>query len=139
MPEEFRKEPVGPMKLVNDFFTKHPQRTLLTEIDHFFRDKLVEPFFPVQTYETSTHFLVTAELPGIPKEDINVKVIGNELMISVKKGKKEEYLTKRKIRGAKRTIELPTHVVNQNMKATYKDGVLKIRLRKKRGKSIEIE
>lgn len=144
MPEEregsfFKKEPGGPMKLMNEFFTKRPQRTLLTEIDNYFREKLIDPSFPIETHETSTHFLVTAELPGIPKEDINVRVLGNELIISVKKGKKEENQSQRKIRGAKRTIELPKYVVNQKMKATYKDGVLKIRLPKRRGKSIEIE
>lgn len=129
----FRKEPGGPMKLINEFFKTRPQRTLLDSIDDYFRERFTVPSFPIDTYETDHTFIVTAELPGIPKEDIQLKVLNSQLLISIKKG------TNHKISGTKRTVTIPSYVLTKNLKASYKDGILKVRFPKKQGKSIEIE
>ncbi|WP_044747367.1 Hsp20/alpha crystallin family protein [Bacillus alveayuensis] len=136
----FRKEPGGPMKLINEFFQQRPKRTLLDQIDDYFRERLTIPSFKIHTDETDQYFIVTAELPGIPKEDIRVKLLDDELIIAVKKNAAaSEYEATKKIRGAKQTIEIPSYVLAKKMKANYKDGILRVRFPKKRGKSIEID
>jgi len=135
----FQKQPGGPMKLINEFFKTRPQRTLLDSIDDYFRERLTVPSFHINTNETDHFYTVTAELPGIPKEDIQLKVLNNELIVSIKKSKSLANNTQRKLRGAKQAIPLPSYVLTNNMKASYKDGILNVRFRKRQGKSIEIE
>jgi len=135
----FRKEPGGPMKLMNDFFTTRPNRTILDSIDDYFREKLSVPSFPIEIKETTTQFIVIAELPGISKEHINAKILDDELIISVKKGTTQENASIRHLSGAERRVALPKHISIKNKKATYKNGLLTVRFPKKQGNEIEIE
>lgn len=123
-----------PMKLINEFFQSRPKRTLLDSIDDAFHNSTSTASFLVDVKETSEHFKIFAELPGVPKEDINVEIQGDDVVIDVK----EQQQQSRRIGGVKR-ISLPQYVVRQNMKAMYKHGLLEIQLDKKKPKKIEIE
>jgi HSP20 family protein len=122
-----------PMKMINDFFQNRPKRTLLDSIDNVFR-KTHNANFSIEVIETDHHFKIIAELPGVPKEYINVEIRGEDVFIEVKEQKN---LT-RKLGGI-RTITLPNYVIKRTMKAVYRNGMLEIRLDKKKPTRIEIE
>jgi HSP20 family protein len=99
--------------------------------------------------DEGNHLRVHAELPGMSKEGIQVKVEGNSLTISgEEKGSKEEkkkdyYYRERRSNSFYRHIALPCEVKTEGVKASYKNGVLEIILPKaqeaKKAKSVKIE
>lgn len=84
------------------------------------------------------HLLVKVELPGLAKSDIKVSVEDKYLSIRGEKKqdknlKQEDYLkTERHYGQFVRTIELPTYVDVDKAKATFKSGILELRLLKKK-------
>ncbi|WXG41852.1 MAG: Hsp20/alpha crystallin family protein [Candidatus Freyarchaeum deiterrae] len=98
--------------------------------------------------ETDNEIIIEAELPGVKKDDININATENSVEITAEAKTEEteeerDYI--RKERGEKkffRAFTLPAEVNPENSKATYKNGILELRLPKKetRGKrSIKIE
>lgn len=91
---------------------------------------------------------IRAEIPGVKKEDLKIKVTGNSLTISGEKKKESETKDKHYHRieryygSFSRTIQIPEGVDKDKVKATYKDGVLTIALPKPESmktKEIEVE
>ena len=76
---------------------------------------------------------VVAELPGVEKTDVNLQCAENELTISVDTPQRKYY----------KVLELPTPVDPETPKASYKNGVLEILLKRQRpaskGRDIKIE
>ena len=77
-------------------------------------------------------FIVRAELPGIDPKNIDIKVVGDVLTIKGSREEKSEtkkadYL-RREIRyGAfERSISLPEKIKAEDLKATYRDGILEL-------------
>lgn len=98
--------------------------------------------------ETEEEYIVNAELPGIKKEDIELKLTEDGLTISGerKRSKEEKGKTFHRVEMAygrfQRTLSFPEEVVPDKAKATYKDGILTIRVPKSlrsKPKEIEIE
>ena len=111
-------------------------------------EKLVQLTMPLEVYETDNELIVKAELPGVRKEDVEVVVRENYLIIRAEKKEehKEEkrnvYLSERIYGKVERVIPLPPDVDVENIKASFKDGVLEIRIPKKsatKEKKISIE
>lgn len=79
---------------------------------------------------------VTAELPGLNKQDVQVEIDGRTLMIAGEK--KSEHSEKRgrvhisecSYGAFSRTIPLPCNVDGENAKAKYRRGVLRLKLPK---------
>ena len=101
-------------------------------------------------YEEKDDVIVKAELSGLSKEDIHVNLANSTLTVKGEKKKHEElkeenYFYQERSYGAfTRTIQLPSEVKTDQVKATFKDGVLEIRLpkteeAKKSSVSIKIE
>ncbi|MFC6904458.1 Hsp20/alpha crystallin family protein [Halalkalicoccus tibetensis] len=94
-------------------------------------------------------FVVTADAPGFGKEEIDVRVTGRRLTIEAERTESSEdesetYLrSERRSESLHRTVQLPEPVEEEDVSATYKNGVLTITLPKQDpetgGKSIEIE
>lgn len=122
------------MKLINEFFQSRPKRTLLDSIDDAFRKSNHVAGFSIDVKETADHFIIIAELPGVPKEDIQVELRGDDVVIRVD----EQRHQSRRIGGVK-NVSLPHYVLRKNMKAMYQHGLLEIQLDKKKPKKIEIE
>jgi HSP20 family protein len=85
--------------------------------------------------DTGDNLEMLAELPGIAKEDLNVKIQGNYLEISGtrKSDLPEGYQVHRTERGAasfSRNFTLPCDVNAAQVTATLKDGILKLTLPK---------
>ena len=89
----------------------------------------------VDVYETPQHELVLkAELPGVKKEDIDLKVENNTLTIRGERKpdaevKQDAYHRVERTYGAfVRTFALPPTVSTDGIKAEFKDGVLAVTL-----------
>jgi len=113
-------------KLFDEFFGRTPAR--------FEGEGMWAP--GVDISETKDVIIVVAEVPGMKKEDIKVTVQDNILTLKgEKKQEKEEKETnyhriERGYGSFVRSLELPTTVQVDKIKAYYKDGVLHITLPK---------
>lgn len=92
--------------------------------------------------------IVTTDLPGVDKENVEINLRDNILVVSAGKGKKEEtekegYLRKeRSFMHYYREIPLPEGVIEEGANAQLKNGVLTVTLPKTKsvtGKRIQIE
>jgi HSP20 family protein len=87
-------------------------------------------------YETKDDLNVTFELPGINEKEINVSIIGDVLTLKgERKWEKqlddESYHRLERVYGRfERSVPLPVPVQADKVKATYRDGVLEIKLPK---------
>ncbi|MGQ9720311.1 MAG: Hsp20/alpha crystallin family protein [Candidatus Jordarchaeum sp.] len=100
--------------------------------------------------ETDNDITIIAEIPGVRKEDININATEDRVEISAEIGiekeeteKEMEYIRKeRRYKKFYRSFKLPVEVIPDKAKATYKNGILELRLPKKEGRekrSIKIE
>jgi HSP20 family protein len=91
----------------------------------------------VDVYETDKEIVLKAELPEMQEKDIGIKVEDNNLIVSgerrMEKEVKEEnyHRIERSYGSFHRSFALPSTVDRENIKASYKDGVLKVILPKK--------
>ncbi len=108
--------------------------------------KIFEP--DIDVIEERDRFFIKVDLPGLKKEELDIKVEGR--FLTLKGERKQEKETKDKNYYAcerfygvfTRYIELPTDVKADQVKASYKDGVLEIELPKTEGakaKQITVE
>jgi HSP20 family protein len=116
-------------------------------------DELMKPIFPtsmksfwselrereptVDLQDRGSHYLLTAELPGFEKKDLEVKVDSNVLEVRAEKSTDSE--TKGK-EGSQRQssrsyfhryMTLPEEVVSEKVNGTMKNGVLELKLPKR--------
>jgi len=90
----------------------------------------------VDVLESKDAYLIRAELPGMKKEDIKVEVKDGALTLSgeIKSEKPAEGVeyrhTERVAAKFWRSFSLPETVKHDGIEATYKDGVLEIRVPK---------
>jgi len=86
--------------------------------------------------ETDSEVVVTTELPGVDRKDIDVEVLPESLSLKAEMSreterKDETYHRRERVWGRfERTIPLPAEVVSDQVNAVFKDGVLEIRLPK---------
>ena len=91
----------------------------------------------IDVSETEKDYRVVAEMPGVRKEDINVSINGNEVLISAEvKNEKEAKDGERTLRSERfygkisRGFTLEHPVDEANAQARYVDGVLELTLPK---------
>lgn len=102
----------------------------------------------VDVVEEKDAYVLRVELPGVPKENLNIEVKENRLIMSGRKeavGQGEEgryrYVESRS-GDFSRTFELPRNVKADAIEAGHKDGVLQLRIPKAdeaKPKTIEIK
>jgi HSP20 family protein len=102
----------------------------------------------IDMYEEKDAVIVKAELPGMTRDDIEVNLTGSTLTIKGQKQKEadvtegEYHRSERTFGAIARSVELPAEVKPDDVQATFKDGVLHIRLPKTdeaRKKQIKIQ
>jgi HSP20 family protein len=138
-------------RMFNDFFRRPHYRSLgpgrsLKESEQSNPPKMREAFTDVQ--ENDKEVIITAELPGISKEDIELNMTSDRVEIKAEKKEEQEEVDEgfksfgRRYTGFYRSIPLPAPVKAEKAKATYKNGVLEVVLPKKEGtesRSIKID
>jgi len=103
-----------------------------------------------EVFEDDTRLVVRLELPGMDKNDINLEVEGDSLIVSGEKRFEREstegrWHTLQCAYGSfRRVIPLPVPVKTEEARASYRNGVLRVELPKREpgrrsGRSIPVE
>ena len=139
--------------MTKDILPRQRQRTMLRHrpgsffdlMDDFWRRPLggfdrfpfeVEEYPSMNVSEDDETITVSAELPGVSPNDLEVTVTKGRLSIKGEKKfegeeKKDDYHRIERSYGCfQRTVTLPSDVDDQNISATYKDGVLTLSMPK---------
>lgn len=94
------------------------------------------PALPLNISENEKAFSVALEVPGMDEKEINVQVMGNQLVISGEKKFEEEkkekdwHRVERQYGSFQRSIALPTGLRTDSIEAVYKKGVLTLTIPK---------
>lgn len=103
--------------------------------DDFWNGKSQEPALNVK--ETEKAFEVELAAPGFAKKDFKVNIEDGCLNISAEKQEskqeKDENYTRKEFsyNSFEKSLQLPDSIKDENIKATYKDGILSFNLAKK--------
>ena len=95
--------------------------------------------------EHDTGYELDVDLPGFKKDEINVELENGYLTISASKGldkdeqdKKGKYIRKERYAGAmQRSFYVGDAVTQEDIKAKFEDGILKLSIPKKDAKAVE--
>jgi HSP20 family protein len=104
----------------------------------------------VEVYQQNNDLVVRADLPGMKKDDVSIDVTDNDITISGERRQEQEterggvYRSERSYGSFCRTIRLPEGAITDQAKATFKDGVLEVRMpappeQVTRGRRLEIK
>jgi HSP20 family protein len=91
---------------------------------------------PVEMYETKDELVVTVEVPGVNEKDVHLSLTGDLLTVRGERAHRQEvkedesYRTERWYGRFERTLPLPVPIQQDKVKATYRDGVLTVKLPK---------
>lgn len=125
-----------------------PLSSLRAEMDNLFERFFREPWgagglasapgaFPqLDLAESDNCVTLRAEVPGIRPEDVKIEVTGNVLKLTGEKSEQKEekgrdYLyCERQFGTFSRLVQLPASVDPNKVDATYKDGVLTVKMSK---------
>lgn len=94
------------------------------------------PAFKVDIVDKGDNYIVKAEIPGFNKDEISVEVIDDKLVISAQSDKSEtdegqNYLRKERYFGKVMRTFVLDNVKSDQIKASYKNGILELYLPKK--------
>lgn len=94
------------------------------------------PALRVEEYKEDGNLVLKAEIPGInPDKDVNISVNDGRLTIQAERKQEtktediEGYRSEFRYGSFVRNIPLPTGVKQSDIKASYRDGVLKVQVR----------
>jgi len=93
-----------------------------------------EPAWGLTVEEKEKEVVVRAEMPGFEPADFDVRVTGDELLITAERKtpepKEGEKKVEREFTRVQRTVTLPPFVDAEKVEATYRNGVLEVRFPK---------
>ena len=102
------------------------------------RSALETPRLKVDVTERNGAYLVTADLPGVKKEDIQVAIDGAQVTLSAEVRREKEVVegervlhTERSFGKVSRSFSLPQELDEAKAEAKFRDGVLELTLPKK--------
>ena len=130
-----RWEPVGELVSLREMMNK------------LFEDSFVRPpawpadgagtrTLPIDLHETPDEFIVSASVPGVKPEELDITVTGDTLQLkgetkAESKTEEASYLRKERHYGSfYRELALPTEVQSGKAEATFDNGVLTVKLPK---------
>jgi HSP20 family protein len=121
-------------ELVDDFF----KGFLVRPVAYEGRGEAVLPRMKVDVAEKNGAYTVTAELPGVRKDDIQVTIDGAQVTLAAEVKREKEVSqdervlhTERSFGKVSRSFTLPQEVDESKAEAKFKDGVLELTLPKK--------
>jgi HSP20 family protein len=95
----------------------------------------------IELKDEGKELIATIEIPGVDKTNIKLKINDNSLIVSAEKKKEKEekgknkYYSERSYSSFYRSFSLPVQVDSNKVKAKYENGVLEVRMEKKKSKS----
>jgi len=98
--------------------------------------ELTDVLASVDMYEKGDDLIIKAEIPGMKKEDISIDFAGDVVTISGEKKseerteRKDYYRVERSFGTFSRKLHLPVEIQIDKATASFKDGVLEIRMPK---------
>jgi HSP20 family protein len=122
--------------------------SLRSAMDRLFEDSFVNPTTwrtlangtaitpELDVHETEDELVVTAALPGLRAEDVELTITGQNLTMrgefkANEEVKREQYLYRERRYGAfHRSLQLPVRVEGEKASATFVDGILTLRIPK---------
>ena len=115
------------------------------EVDKALYGKHANNVMKTDVKETDTGYEVDIDLPGFKKDEINAQLDNGYLTISAAKGldkdekdKKGKYIRKERYAGAmSRRFYVGEGVTQEDIKAKYEDGILRLSVPKKEAKAVE--
>src|SRR5690606_7817781 len=129
-------ESVSPFDWMDRVFDAWMRSFPLREPFGFAWDRLGDGLIRVDEYRDGDTWVIRAELPGIdPDEDLEITVADGVLRIDAERRiedrAEEEGYVRRELRygSMSRTLPLPDGVTESDISATYRDGILEIRVR----------
>lgn len=126
--------------IANDIFALEPLEDAFRKFLRPWHNELVEraPSIKVDVNESDGSYTVKAEIPGVKKEDVDVRIDGNQITISAEvKNESEEKQGERVLRSerqygyASRSFTLACAVDESKSDAKYQNGILELTLPKK--------
>jgi HSP20 family protein len=101
----------------------------------FLEGDMASSWLRVEEYRDAGSMVVKAEVPGIdPEKDVDIELVGNDLRINVRHEEKSEHKDKEAYRSEfrygtfSRSVSLPGPVSESDIRATYSDGILEVRI-----------
>ena len=102
---------------------------------------------PVDVHEEGNKLVLEADLPGVQKEDINLRADEEKVEISaeskqeVTEENEKYYKQERRKRSFRRTVKWPEKVDADTIEATYEEGVLRVEAEREQmeGRDINVE
>jgi len=95
----------------------------------------LDSWLRVEEYREDGNLVVKAEVPGInPERDVEINLVGNQLQIGVRREEKTEHKGKEGYHSEfrygtfSRSVTLPAGVTQDDVQASYRDGVLEVRV-----------
>ena len=127
------------MALVRRDATSHPVEWPMFGLPERWRRFLdiddVEGWMRVEEFNDGHDMVIRAELPGVdPDKDVQVTTSGGFVKIRAHREEKAEHTEKSGYRSEfrygefEREVSLPDGVESKDVKATYKDGILEVRI-----------
>ena len=113
-----------------------------------FKEEMRYDSFPVDLSETDSELVLNADLPGFEKGDLKINVTDDTIDILAQRKEEKKEITKtmyrreRAMGALRRSMNLPVIVDPESVIAEFKNGVLTVRMKKKKvkkGKEIKIK
>lgn len=143
--------------MANKNIQVRPDRSSGLQLDNIMQRFLNDPFgswmadFPSvarnnfgSIKETDNAYLLAADIPGIPREDVKINVEGNVLTISAENSETEDsdQTYRRESRSFQQRFSLPTNVDADKIEAHCENGVLEVLIpksEKAQARKIEVQ
>ena len=124
--------------------------SLRSAMDRLFEDSFVSPLTwrtlangngetitpPIDVHETPDEIVLTAALPGIKPEDVDITMTGQNLVLrgelkADETVERDQYLYRERRYGSfSRSVQLPVRVEGDKAQATFENGILSLRIPK---------
>lgn len=130
----------------NDIFDQ--MQKMFNQMQNYGKELDFRSNIPVDIKEEDGKVVLTADMPGVQKEDISLRADKDSVEISAQtsqeiKEENEKYFRReRSSRSFRRTVAWPTEIDAESIKAKYEEGVLRLKADKvgeNSGGNIEIE
>jgi HSP20 family protein len=134
------------LDMVEQFFDERPLQKMLETLDDYFQQTFKQTYIPIDVHETKQEYIITAHLPNVKREQIELEFIDDHLILTVKNSETIEaineqthaYEKKQMYQNIRRTLPLPYPVSEKEIKASFQNGKLVIRFPQRR-KWIDVE